>query len=200
MNEPDVVRHYVNLVQLNYAVDTGLLPARLVHDEVQPQAQRVGRPAAGLRQPPPDGARRGRPGHAPAAVGARAGPGRDLRDAGRHPPAGGRRPGRADRDPDDPRPPPGHRAGRPRRGARPGLEPRHQPGDGVDGRLPHDHHPVGRRRRGRPRRLPGRPRAAHGGGHDHQPVHARACSRRASASCSRRSTRPAPWPTWTAPT
>ena len=50
MNEPEVVRHYVNLSQLNYAVDTGLLPARLVHDEVQPEAQRVGRPPAGLRR------------------------------------------------------------------------------------------------------------------------------------------------------
>ena len=26
MNEPDVVRHYVNLSQLNYAVDTGFYP------------------------------------------------------------------------------------------------------------------------------------------------------------------------------
>ena len=50
MNEPDVVRHYVNLSQLNYAVDTGLLPARLVHDEVQPEAQRVGGPPARLRR------------------------------------------------------------------------------------------------------------------------------------------------------
>ena len=49
----------------------GLLPAGLVHHEVQPQAQRVGRAPAGLRQPPPAGARRGRPGHAPAALGAR---------------------------------------------------------------------------------------------------------------------------------
>ena len=61
-----------------------LLPARLVHHEVQPEAQRVGGPAAGLRQPPPAGARRGRPGHAPAALGARGGAGRDLRDARGH--------------------------------------------------------------------------------------------------------------------
>ena len=106
MNEPDVVRHYVNLSQLNYAVDTGLLPARLVHDEVQPQAQRVGGPAARLRGPPSDGAGRGRAGHAAAAVGAGAGAGRDLRHARGHAPAGRRRPGRADRDPDDPCLPP----------------------------------------------------------------------------------------------
>ena len=56
-----------------------VLPARLVHDEVQPQAQRVGRPPARLRRPPSDGPRRGRPGHAPAPVGAGGGPRRDLR-------------------------------------------------------------------------------------------------------------------------
>ena len=60
-----------------------------------------------------------------------------------------------------------------RRGPRPGLEPRHQPGDGVDGRLPDDHDPVGRRRRRRRRRVPGRARPADRRGDDHQPVDAR---------------------------
>ena len=45
---------------------------------------------------------------------------------------------------------------RARRGARPGLEPRHEPGDRVDGRLQDDHDPVGRRRRRRHRRASGR--------------------------------------------
>ena len=76
-----------------------VLPARLVHDEVQPEAQRVGRPPAGLRQPPPARARRDRAGHPAAVVGARGRPGRDLRDARGQPPARGRRPGRADRHP-----------------------------------------------------------------------------------------------------
>ena len=67
-----------------------VLPARLVHDEVQPEAQRVGRPPAGLRQPPPAGTRRDRAGHPPAAVGARARPGRDLRACA--PSASSRRP------------------------------------------------------------------------------------------------------------
>ena len=55
-----------------------------------------------------------------------------------------------------------HRVARrhgPRRGPRPGFEPRHQPRHGVDGRLPDDHHPVGRGRRRGPRRVPGRARA-----------------------------------------
>ena len=74
MNEPDVVRHYVNLSPAQLRGRHRVLPARLVHDEVQPQAQRVGRPPAGLRQPPPAGPGRDRPGHAPAAVGAGAAP------------------------------------------------------------------------------------------------------------------------------
>ena len=57
----------------------GLLPARLVHDEVQPEAQRVGRPPAGLRGAPPARPGRGRPGHAPAPVGARGVARRDQR-------------------------------------------------------------------------------------------------------------------------
>ena len=179
----------------------GLLPARLVHDEVQPQAQRVGGPPARLRDAPPARARRGRPGHAPAPVGARGGARRDQRDARGHAPAGGRRPGRADRDPDDPRLPPGARRHRARRGPRPGLA------------------RTGRTRR--PRRWPasGRSRSrrppdggvdldafraalgpADGGGDDHEPVDARACSSGGSASCSTRSTRPARSPTWTART
>ena len=62
-----------------------LLPARLVHDEVEPEAQRVGGPAARLRRSPPARARRRRAGHAPAPVGARGGAGRDQRDASRSP-------------------------------------------------------------------------------------------------------------------
>ena len=36
--------------QRNYGVDTGLLPARLVHHEVQPEGQRGGGAPAGLRR------------------------------------------------------------------------------------------------------------------------------------------------------
>ena len=147
-----------------------LLPARLVHDEVQPQAQRMGRPPARLRRSPPARPGRDRPGHPPAPVGARGDPGRDQRHAGGQPPAGRRGPGRADRHPDDPGLPP--QPGRPRaaRGPRPGFLARHQPGHGLDGRLQDDHDPVGRRWRRRPRRVPGGPRAADGGRDDHQPI------------------------------
>ena len=41
----------------------------------------------------------------------------------------------------------------------PGLGARHQPGHGLDGRLPDGEHPVRGRRRRRPRRVPGRARA-----------------------------------------
>ena len=37
--EVDVVRHYMHLSKFNYSVDSGYYPARLVHDEVQPQDQ-----------------------------------------------------------------------------------------------------------------------------------------------------------------
>ena len=40
VSELDLVRHFTRLSQRNYAIDTGLLPAGLVHDEVQPQGQR----------------------------------------------------------------------------------------------------------------------------------------------------------------
>ena len=46
----------------------GLLPARLVHHEVQPEGERVGGPPAGLRRAPPARARRDRPGDARAAL------------------------------------------------------------------------------------------------------------------------------------
>ena len=149
-----------------------VLPAGLVHDEVQPEAQRVGRPPAGLRRPASARPGRRRPGHAAAPVGAGGGPRRDLRDARRHAPAGGRRAGRADRHPDDPGLPPGARRYGPRRGPRPGQLARHQPGDRVDGRLPDDHGPVGSGRRRGPGGVPLRARAAHGGRHDHEPLHA----------------------------
>ena len=111
-----------------------VLPAGLVHDEVQPEAQRVGRPPARLREPAPARPRRGRPGHPAAALGAGGGAGRDLGDARRDAPAGGGRPGRAHRHPDDPGLPPRAWRHGPRRGPGPGQLPRHEPGDRVDGR------------------------------------------------------------------
>ena len=45
-----------------------------------------------------------------------------------------------------------------------------------------------------------RARAAHRGGDAHQSLHARPVREAASWSCSTRSTPPARWPTWTAPT
>ncbi len=38
--EVDVVRHYTHLSTFNYSVDSGLLSAGFVHDEVQPEDQR----------------------------------------------------------------------------------------------------------------------------------------------------------------
>ena len=54
--EPEIVRHYNRLSKRNFDLDTGLLPARLVHDEAQPEAARARRRAAGQRAPAPGAA------------------------------------------------------------------------------------------------------------------------------------------------
>ena len=134
LNEPEVVRHYVNLSQLNYAIDTGFYPLGSCTMKFNPKLNEWAARLPGLRDAPPARARRDRPGHAPAALGARGDPRRGQRDAGGHAPAGRRRPGRAVRDPDDPGVPPQPRRHRARRGPRPGLLARDEPGDGDDGR------------------------------------------------------------------
>ena len=171
LNEPEVVRHYVNLSQLNYAVDTGFYPLGSCTMKYNPKINEWAARLPGLRRPPPAGPRRGRPGHARAAVGAGAMAGRDQRHARGHAPAGRRRPRRADRHPDDPRLP---RARGdlertevlvPTRPTAPTRRPRRWPASEVI-------RSRRRRRRRRPRRVPGRARPADRGGHDHQPVDA----------------------------
>ena len=152
----------------------GLLSPRLVHHEVQPQGQRVGGPPVRLRQAPPAGARRGRAGHARAALEPRTAAQGDQRHGRGHAPAGGRGTGRADRHPDGPCLPRVTRRSRPPRGHRARLVPRHEPRDRLDGRL-HDHHrALGRGRRGGPRGAPGRALAADGGSDADQPLDPRA--------------------------
>ena len=126
---------------------------------------------------------------------------RDQRHARGDPPARRRRPRRADRHPDDPRLPRVARRERsatrsscPTRPTAPTRRRRRWPASGpitipsaADGEIDLD-------------ALPGRARPAHGGGDDDQPLDARPVRDADRASCSRRSTRPAPWPTWTART
>ena len=52
LSEPEAMRHFVRLSQKNYGIDTGHLPARLVHHEAQPAPQREDGAAAGLRRHP----------------------------------------------------------------------------------------------------------------------------------------------------
>ena len=40
LSQPGLVRYYTALSQRNYGVDSGTLPAGLLHDEVQPQGER----------------------------------------------------------------------------------------------------------------------------------------------------------------
>ena len=200
LNEPEVVRHYVNLSQLNYAVDTGFYPLGSCTMKYNPKinewAARL--PGfAGLHPLAPDAIAQGTLEllcELEAMLAEISG-----MDAVTLQPAAGahgeltgilmiRAYHRSPRRP------------RARRGPRARLVARHEPGDGDDGRLPDDHDPVGARRRRRPRRVPGGARAADRGDHDHQPVDARACSSGGSASCSTPPTRPARSPTWTART
>ena len=139
MNEPDVVRHYVNLSQLNYAVDTGFYPLGSCTMKFNPKLNEWAARLPGfanLHPMAPDEVAQGtlqllwELERALAEISG-------MRAVTLQPAAGaqGELTGilmiRAH-----------HRAtrrGRPRRGPRPGFEPRDQPGDRVDGRLPDDH-------------------------------------------------------------
>ena len=173
MNEPDVVRHYVNLSQLNFAVDTGFYPLGSCTMKFNPKLNEWAARLPGfanLHPLAPDAAAQGtlqllfELEEALAAISGH---------AGGHPAAGGRRAGRADRHPHDPGVPPRARRHGPDRCPGPGQLARHEPGDGVDGRVPDDHDPVRGGRRRRPGRVQGRPRATDGRGDDHEPIDAR---------------------------
>ena len=43
LSEPETMRHYVRLSQKNYAIDLGLFPAWLLHDEAQSAPKRESR-------------------------------------------------------------------------------------------------------------------------------------------------------------
>ena len=178
-----------NLSTLNMSIDTQLLSARVVHDEVQPEAARAARRAAGLRRPASAARTTTRcQGMLQLLYEMQEYPRRDRRPAGRVAAAGRRRAGRTDR-------PAGRRRLLPRQGrdartqgARPRQRPRHQP----------------RQRRASPASRPspsratptglvdlddlqGEARRPHRRVHDHQPEHARpvrAADRRRSPSWS----------------
>ena len=53
-----MLRHFTRLSQRNFAIESQVLSARLLHDEIQSQDQRSGRPFSGFAQihplAPPD--------------------------------------------------------------------------------------------------------------------------------------------------
>ena len=71
------------------------------------------------------------------------------------------------------------------------------PGHRHDGRLQDGVHPLGVRWRRRPRRVRGGARSPDRGGDDHQPLHARSVRAAHRPAARRWSMRPARWPTWT---
>ena len=152
----------------------GLLPARLVHDEVQPARQRARRGAARVREPPSPPGGRGRAGRARADVGAPADPRRGRRPSRRHAAAGGRLAGRADRPDADAgllRRPGRRRAARHDHHGR--HRARHEPGERDDGRLQAREGRDDRARQPRPRRPAGEGERAHRRPDADEPVDAR---------------------------
>ncbi len=150
-----------------------LLPARLLHDEVQPAGLQFARDAAGL--PRPASARAGLDRAGRAGLPVRAAGDAEARDrhGGRLADADGRRPGRVRRRRDDPRLPPRARRPRAQRDHRPGRGARHQPGDRDDVRHEGARDPDACRRRRRPRGARGRAVARDRRHHADQPEHAR---------------------------
>ena len=147
MNEPDVVRHYVNLSQLNFAVDTGFYPLGSCTMKFNPKLNEWAARLPGfaeLHPMAPDEVAQGtlqllwELEQALAEISG-------MRAVTLQPAAGAQ----------------GELTGilmirayhrergdlRARRGPRPGQLARHQSGDRLDGRLPDDHDPVGTRRR-----------------------------------------------------
>ena len=155
LNEPEVVRHYVNLSQLNYAVDTGFYPLGSCTMKFNPKlnewAARLPGFASSIRWRPTRSAQ----GtlqllwELEQALVEISG----MRAVSLQPAAGaqGELTGilmirayhlaRGDTD---------------RTTCSSRTQPRHEPRDGIDGRLPDDHDPVGARRRRRRRRVPRR--------------------------------------------
>ena len=158
-------------VQAQLRPGHGLLPARLLHDEAQPQAARARRRAPRSRQAAPAAATGARAGSTRADVAPAARARGDSRAAARVAAAlrrVARRAGRGAAHACLSRGPrrPSHQ------GADPRHRPRHQPGDGHDGRLrggQGGHRRAGQRR---PRRPAGQGRRGRGLPDAHQPLHA----------------------------
>ncbi len=151
-----------------------LLPARLLHDEVQPARQRAGRRTARVPRPPSAPGRGRRAGSARAHARPPGDPRGGHRARRRFAPAGGRLAGRADRPDADARLLRRPRRGRPapddrrrRHGAR------HESGERDHGRLRAHEGEDGRTREHRPRRSPRAGRRLDGRPHADEPLDAR---------------------------
>ena len=128
LSEPETVRHYTRLSRQNYAIDLGLFPLGIVHDEAQSAPQREGRADAGLRRRPSAAAAGDGSGRASGDRRACSLAARPHRHARHRDEPQGRRTWRALRPPVHPR---GARSARRQARSRPGPgeRARHQPGD-----------------------------------------------------------------------
>ena len=151
------------------------VPARLLHDEVQPEGRRSRGVAARVRDSAPAGPPRGRARHAAHPARAASGPRRGHRPARGQPRPGRRGAGRAGwRADDHPCPRGSRRTGD--ASAHPGarLGARHEPGDRGDGGLHRHADPDRRRRLARPRDDRERARRDRRGGDGDRAEHPRA--------------------------
>ena len=103
LSEPQVLRHFLRLSQLNFAQALAVLSARLVHDEVQPGRQRRAGRAAGARWTASGDARASGAGRARTDRADGSGAGRNHRHGRRVAASRGRRARRADGTADGPR-------------------------------------------------------------------------------------------------
>ncbi|CAA9343647.1 MAG: Glycine dehydrogenase [decarboxylating] (glycine cleavage system P2 protein), partial [uncultured Gemmatimonadaceae bacterium] len=151
----------------------GLLPARLVHDEAQPEDARARRGAAGELPAAPAAGPQAGPGRAAAHVRPAGRARRDRRPPARAPAALRGLARRARRRAAHPRLPRGPRR-RPHEGPHPGHRARDEPGDGDDGGLRGRQGRDERRRRRRHRRPPREGRRPGRLPDAHEPEHPRA--------------------------
>ena len=152
VSELDLLRHFNRLAHLNHAIDLGFYPLGSCTMKYNPKVNEWAARLPGLAESHPLDPEALSQGSLELmwllAELLKEISGFDARQ----PAARRRRPRRADRAAHGARVPPVQRRGRAaHEGARPGQRPRHEPGDGHDGRLPGGHHPLERARRDRPR-------------------------------------------------
>ena len=199
--ENEIVRHFTNLADRNFGIDTGFYPLGSCTMKYNPRVNERVVALPGFAQSPPPSGGRGRPGSARADVGAAGDPRRGGGAAGGDAAARRRLAGRADGPDADARllRRPGRR-GAARHDHHGRHRPRHESGERHDGRLQAREGRHDRARQPRPRRPAGQGERAHRRADADEPVDARAVRRGHRPRWPRSSIREERCSTTTAPT